>query len=574
MEKKKRGAACILSILMAFSLVIGTTEMQSYAEEPSGNVENSGGMEGGPDGNSTNENWQNVSLTVSWKGEFGEIKVGGKSIENIESSTSGSNTFNQVICQQNDTILIKIQAPFTVVYSSIKIDGAEKLSGGETKESYEFSISKDTTSLEIEVAKGESKQHTIVWSYDNKFGDDAMVEHGRVEIVNGYVSGDEGHYLVDADANVTIKLIPDYGYQVVGAKINGDVALTADAGTNEFRFKMPNTNVHFRGIFTKTEDIVSGGATGVNSASLTNGNAVANTGGTAKMTISSANAASSSDISNLVGDAADGSKQAQAVDIRMSQLFYKNSADSVWSDDKSELSSPAEVKLVVAQSAAGYAVLREHDGTVEKIPSYYDAATGTVIFASDKYSVFTLVPLTESDNEYTPIKVSPDVPADSSSETPSNGSNSQTVLEEDGNTSDDMLFNTEQQEIGRNPDMITVDILGVDKTDVDSMPKQTYNLSSFVTAKGFMTSIDKIAKLRQGETSISIYTKQPICYTEEILKSMAKNNIDFVYYFRHKGHLYCVTIPAEADLEIIFKNNKYVGPLYIGYVLGTSKLIK
>lgn len=574
MVKEKREVAWILSILMALSLVIGTTEMQSYAAEPSGDVVNSGGMENGSGSNSTKENWQNVNLTVLWKGEFGEIKVGGKSIENIESSTSGSKTFTQVNCQQNDTILIKIQAPFTVVYSSIKINGTEKLSVGETKESYEFSIPKTDTSLNIEVTKGESTQHTIVWSNDNRYGDDAMVEHGKVEIVNGYVSGGDGHYLVNDDADVTIRLIPDYGYQVVGAKINGDIALTADAGTNEFKFKMPHTNVHFRGIFTKTEDIVSGNAQGVNSASLTNGNAVADTGGTAKMTISSAQAASSAAISDIVGTAADGSKQVQAVDIKMSQLFYKNSADSLWTKEKSELSSPAEVKLVVAQSAAGYAVLREHNGAVEQIPSYYDAVTGTVIFASDKYSVFTLVPLKESNDQYTPIKVSPDVPADSSSETSSNGSNAQTVLEEGGNTSDDIFFNIEQQEIRRNPDMITVDILGVDKTDVDSMPKQTYNLSSFVTVKGFMTSIDKIAKLRQGETSISIYTKQPICFTEEILKSMTKNNIDFVYYFRHKGHLYCVTIPEEADLEIIFKNNKYAGPLYIGYVMGTSKLIK
>ena len=57
-------------------------------------------------------------------------------------------------------------------------------------------------------------------------------------------------------------------------------------------------------------------------------------------------------------------------------------------------------------------------------------------------------------------------------------------------------------------------------------------------------------------------------------RQMTKNNIDFVYYFTYKGHLYSVTVPAEADVDAIFKNNKYADPLYLGYILGTSKLIK
>ena len=132
-----------------------------------------------------------------------------------------------------------------------------------TKEYYEFSIPKNRTSLSIVVEKGVSTQHTIIWRYDNQQGDDAMVEHGRVEMVSGFVSGGDGHYLVNDDADVTIKLIPDYGYQVVGAKINGDVDLAANSNTNEFTFKMPPTNVHFKGIFTKTDDIVSVNAQGV-----------------------------------------------------------------------------------------------------------------------------------------------------------------------------------------------------------------------------------------------------------------------------------------------------------------------
>lgn len=520
-----------------------------------------------PAGDPPTGNRQDVNLTVSWTGDFGEIKVGDTSIADL---TTNTQHFSSVNCEQDNTIKIKIQARYSEVYSSIKIDGVEQLFNGETKDYYEFSIPKDRTSLSIVVEKGVSTQHTIIWRYDNQQGDDAMVEHGTVVMESGYHSGGDGHYLVNDDADVTIKLIPDYGYQVVGASINGDVELKANSNTNEFTFKMPHTNVHFKGIFTKTEDIVSVNAQGVRGASLTNGNAVAGSGGTAKMTVETSN--SPADTSSIEG--VDENKTVQAVDIQMDQLFYKNSADDLWTQPQHELSSSAEVKLVVDQPAAGYAVLREHNGQVDEIPAYYDEATSTVTFASDKYSVFTLVPLTESNNQYDPIEVEPDVPSESESEASSEGSDEPAVLKTSGETSDNTYIVIEQQEINRNPETIIVDAMGVDKTGLESMPKQTYNLSSFVTAKGFMASIDKIAKSNQEKGAINIYTERPICFTNEILQNMSKNNIDFVYYFKHKGHLYSVTIPAQIDLEAIFKNNKYAGPLYLGYVLGNSKLIK
>ena len=53
------------------------------------------------------------------------------------------------------------------------------------------------------------------------------------------------------DDVVTIKLIPDYGYQLSGASING-VTLAPQTEVSTFTFKMPDTNVHFKGIFTQT----------------------------------------------------------------------------------------------------------------------------------------------------------------------------------------------------------------------------------------------------------------------------------------------------------------------------------
>lgn len=540
---------------------------------PSEGGSSSGGESGSEDGNGAGENnppsgtEKEVNLTVTWSGEFGDIQVGGVRIASNELNNN-SKTFNKVSCQ-NDKIKIHIAAPYPDTYTSIKINGNEKLNSGETKASYDFDISRSDTELNIVVVKAASNRHTIVWGYDNSIEGDALVQYGKVEIVSGYVEGSSGHYLVNDGTEVVIKLIPDYGYQVVGAKINGEVDLTAASGTNEFKFTMPSTNVHFKGIFKKTADIVNGSAAGVTRASLTNGSAVASTGGTAKMTINTTGASDTSSVNNV-----DISKKVQAVDIQMSQLFYKNSADSYWETKQTELTTAAEVKLVVDQDAAGYAVLRAHGDKVEEIPASYDAATKTVTFASDKYSVFTLVPLTKSNNQYTPIEEKTQPSEDPGASREKESSSGHTILKEHSGTPDNTIQVLEQKEISRNPELILIDTTGVDKTGAEVMPKKTYNLSSFVTVKGFMNSIDRIAKAAQKDQPVSIYSERPVCFSKEILKSMTKHNLEFVYYFKYKGHLYCVTIPPQTDLDTSFKEKTYFGPLYLGHVLGTSKLVK
>lgn len=345
-----------------------------------------GGMPpaGGPQGPKVQ-----VDLNATWAGEFADIVIGGYRVDLAD----GSKHLVEVNADENDTTKIKvvISAEPTICYSSLTINGVEQVPSGETRDYLEVFIPTSDTSLSIVATKAQSTQGTIVWAYNaTDFGSDAFVEHGKVEMVSGYATcmGDT-YYVVDYDADVTISLIPDYGYQVVGAKINGEVELTANSNQNEFTFKMPHGNVHFQGIFTETADVIADSSSAVSVESFS-GDAVATNGGTARMTITDASPAS--DISMV--DDVDSTKSTQAVDIKMDQLFYKNKADDLWTNNKAELDWPAEVKLTVEQAATGYAVLREHDGIVERVEAYYDEATKGLTFYSDKYSTYTLVPLT------------------------------------------------------------------------------------------------------------------------------------------------------------------------------------
>ncbi len=107
---------------------------------------------------------------------------------------------------------------------------------------------------------------TVTWAYDSdSFGADAYLEHGKAQITAiegvsdfstlfGANPGDAkgGNIAVPAGKKVTIKLVPDYGYQVAGLQLNGGVTLQPDdAQTSTFTFVMGNSPVHMKGIFTK-----------------------------------------------------------------------------------------------------------------------------------------------------------------------------------------------------------------------------------------------------------------------------------------------------------------------------------
>lgn len=518
-----------------------------------------GGQNQGGQGNQGPGNQADVNLTVSWTGSFGEIKVGGTNGTGV-TLANNSQHFGRVNITSDNKIEIILQAEPTIVFSSIKVavDGntaVEKLTSGQEVGLYSFTVPKETATLNIEAVTKQSNTFTIQWAYDNTFGPDALVEHGKVEMVAGAKDGANTYWQADAGSTITVKLIPDYGYQVVGAKINGVADLNAESNTNEFTFEMPNTHIHFRGIFTKTADVVSNSSTVASSASISNGAAVAGDGGTAKLSVNNATPETQAD--SIVKEEVDSTKDIKAVDIGVSQIFYKNRADSYWENTKSELSTPAQINLKVDNSAVDYAVVRTHGSEVTEIASSYNKATGTLAFASDKFSTYTLVPLTVSDE-----------PAEETK--PQNK-----PTEISGASRADEQFD---QQV-RTEELLDIQMVKTDKTQVEAavdafVPDKSYNMSAYKTARGFIAGLNKIAKNNRGAKSVSIYTGNPICFNKGIINALTKNKIDVVYYFMHKGHLYSVTIPAGTDLNRVLERNGFAGPLYVGKILGTSRLIK
>lgn len=241
---------------------------------------------------------------------------------------------------------------------------------------------------------------TVTWAYDDTYGEDGRIEHGTAEIIkiNGQdVSqmtfsnfannpGDKsgGHLAVKRDDVVTIKLIPDYGYQLSGASING-VTLAPQAEVSTFTFTMPDTNVHFKGIFTQTSDEIKKSGSKVSYASVENG-ANAAPSGNLRLTVEDSDANTTNALAQV-----ENAVSAEAVNLTLDQIVSKGDGTN-WENPVTQFDQPVKMKLQVADydTAAGYEVVREHNGNLTKLTTSV-SENGTLTFETNQFSTYFIV---------------------------------------------------------------------------------------------------------------------------------------------------------------------------------------
>lgn len=241
---------------------------------------------------------------------------------------------------------------------------------------------------------------TVTWAYDDTYGEDGRIEHGTAEIIkiNGQDvsqmtfsnfannSGDKsgGHLAVKRDDVVTIKLIPDYGYQLSGASING-VTLAPQTEVSTFTFTMPDTNVHFKGIFTQTQDEIKTSGTKVSSASVENG-ANAAPSGNLRLTVEDSDANTTNALAQV-----ENAVSAEAVNLTLDQIVSKGDGTN-WENPVTQFDQPVKMKLQVADydTAAGYEVVREHNGNLTKLTTSV-SENGTLTFETNQFSTYFIV---------------------------------------------------------------------------------------------------------------------------------------------------------------------------------------
>ena len=241
---------------------------------------------------------------------------------------------------------------------------------------------------------------TITWAYDRQtYGEDAYLEHGKAQVVavEGVYDlysipfannpGDEkgGHIAVEAGKQVTVRLTPDYGYQLKGVSLNGGVTLAPQDEVSTFTFTMPDTNVHFKGIFTQTQDEIKTSGTKVSSASVENG-ANAAPSGNLRLTVEDSDANTTNALAQV-----ENAVSAEAVNLTLDQIVSKGNGTN-WENPVTQFGQPVKMNLKVADydTAAGYEVVREHNGNLTKLTTSV-SEDGTLTFETNQFSTYFIV---------------------------------------------------------------------------------------------------------------------------------------------------------------------------------------
>lgn len=250
----------------------------------------------------------------------------------------------------------------------------------------------------------DKKVNTITWAYDDvRYGKDAYLEHGTAEIiaVNGTPvaqlkkdpdnfatnagNKDGGHFAAAPGAKITIKLTPDYGYQLSGVQLNGGATLEAQKDVSTFTFIMPDTSIHFKGIFTKSEDAVVTTGNTVKNAAIANGANAANSGNL-ELKVSDNTEYNTAAATALVSDAV----AAEAVDLSLNQIVSKGNGTN-WETGITEFEKPITLSLALKDYDANYdyTVVRNHNGKLTALDT--TAINGTVSFATNQFSTYVIV---------------------------------------------------------------------------------------------------------------------------------------------------------------------------------------
>lgn len=260
----------------------------------------------------------------------------------------------------------------------------------------------------------------FLWNYtDSNQGDD-YIDHGRMELQSVSYNGIDyspdkltnpntgfdwgqnengGNAVLPVGAVVTVKLIPDYGYQLTSFGINDSVFGTGDEQST-FTFYIRPGNAHLGAKFTRVEDKVTSDADIVSEGTIELGEREIDTGSVV-LSVDNAPADVNEEAFQEAVEENEGTEEyeiASILDINLKQVIYKGTEDenNVWSNNMTELDNDATVTLTLNEDYTDAVVVHEkHDENYdvtgyEVIDTTYDSEDGTITFETDSFSNYAV----------------------------------------------------------------------------------------------------------------------------------------------------------------------------------------
>lgn len=189
---------------------------------------------------------------------------------------------------------------------------------------------------------------------------------------------------------LTVKIVPDAGYQLVDFGINGGVfEPQEEIGT--YSFEVGGGPFHLQATIQQVEDIVKTKSEKISAGAINLGKEQSMSTGTARLDVKDIEL--TEDQINNFEEAADGYKVKNYLDISLFNTVYKGKSTQSWDTEVKELDNEAEILLQLEEDVNGEDIVivhEKHDGTYEIIPTKYIKEYNAISFKTKSFSNYAI----------------------------------------------------------------------------------------------------------------------------------------------------------------------------------------
>lgn len=212
------------------------------------------------------------------------------------------------------------------------------------------------------------------------------------------VDFDDGGLTLPGSAEVTMRVVPDYGYQVTSVNGGKDFK-TTNTGVSEFTVTVGDgTAGYFRATVEKVDNTVTHTSDKVKSGNISLGDSAKTDikNGTVRLSVDDVEL-SNDKITNFEEKASEAGdyKITNYLDINLDKVLYRGTADNVWKEQIHRLTDKALITLQLEEGvdASNIVIVHNIDNgdkfEIIKIESY-DEKTNTITFYTDSFSNYAI----------------------------------------------------------------------------------------------------------------------------------------------------------------------------------------
>jgi len=189
---------------------------------------------------------------------------------------------------------------------------------------------------------------------------------------------------------LTVKIIPDAGYQLVNFGINGG-AFEPQETIGTYKFEVDGGPFHLQASIQQVDDVVKTTSDKVSAGAIELGEEESMAVGTARLDVKDIEL-TENQISNFE-EASTGYDIKSYLDISLFNTVYKGEESKSWDTKVKDLDNEATIYLQLEDDVDGeeIAIVHEkHDGTYEIIPTEYIAEYNAIVFKTKSFSNYAI----------------------------------------------------------------------------------------------------------------------------------------------------------------------------------------